>query len=68
MPDYVTSPKGVWGQLLYYVAGAILLALLRHFTRMEVISFVILLMNLVTPLIDKYPFGYIRQKKHKEGK
>ncbi len=71
--DYVTSPKGVWGQVVYYVAAAILTALLRHFTKMEVTSFIILLMNLVTPLIDKYiiskPFGYKRAKKQKkEGK
>lgn len=72
LPDYVTSPKGVWGQLLYYVAAAVLCALLRHFTKTEVISFVVLLMNLVTPLIDKYlirkPFGYKKVKKQKEGK
>ncbi len=72
-PDYVTSPKGVWGQLLYYIAGAILIAVLRHFTKYEVASYVILLMNLFVPLIDRYlirkPFGYKREKKHKkEGK
>lgn len=72
LPDYVTSPKGVWGQLLYYIAAAVLCAVLRHFTKMEVVSFVILLMNLVTPLIDKYlirkPFGYKKVKTPKEGK
>lgn len=72
LPDYVTSPKGVWGQLLYYVAAAVLCAVLRHFTRMEVISFIVLLMNLVTPLIDKYlirkPFGYKKVKKQKGDK
>lgn len=70
--DYVTSPKGVIGQLVYYIAGAALLAVLRHLTKVEVASFVILLMNLIVPLIDKYcirkPFGYVRQKKTKEGK
>lgn len=72
-PDYVTSPKGVWGQLLYYVMGALLTAILRHFTGIEVASFVIILMNLLVPLIDRYlirkPFGYKREKKQKkEGK
>ncbi len=71
-PDYVTSPKGVWGQVVYYVAGAILVALLRHFTQKEVASFVIMLMNLIVPLIDRYirrkPFGYKREKRVKEGK
>lgn len=68
--DYTTSPKGIYGQIFYYVIGAILVAVLRYFTKLEVTSFVILLMNLVVPLIDKYfirkPFGYKKAKK--EGK
>lgn len=70
-PDYVTSPKCVWGQLVYYIAGAVLLAVLRYLTGMEVASFVILIMNLFVPLIDKHvrpkPFGY-RKIKKAEGK
>lgn len=73
--DYVTSPKGVYGQLVYYIGGAVLLALLRYFTKLEVASFAILIMNLIVPLIDKYcirkPFGYVKvkkEKKQKEGK
>ena len=69
--DYVTSPKGVWGQLVYYVALAVLTAVLRYFTHIEVMSFIILLMNLLTPLIDTYivrkPFGYKRERKAKEA-
>ena len=68
--DYTTSPKGIYGQIFYYVIGAVLVAVLRYFTKLEVTSFVILLMNLVVPLIDKYfirkPFGYKKAKK--EGK
>lgn len=68
--DYVTSPKGVYGQLVYYIVAAVLVAVLRYFTRIEVTSFVILLMNLIVPLIDRYvvrkPFGYVKAKK--EGK
>ncbi len=68
--DYSTSPKGVYGQLFYYVVAALLVAILRYFTKAEITSFVILLMNLVVPLIDKYfirkPFGYKKAKK--EGK
>lgn len=68
-PDYVTSPKGVYGQILYYVAAAVLLAVLRYFTNLEVASFVIILMNLFVPLIDRYlirkPFGYKKVKKQK---
>ena len=70
--DYVTSPKGVIGQLVYYIAGGILLALLRYLTGLEVASFIILIMNILVPLIDRYcirkPFGYVKEKKHKEGK
>ncbi len=68
--DYVTSPKGIYGQIVYYVVAAILVAVLRYFTKMEVTSFVIMLMNLFVPLIDKYiirkPFGYVKVKKAKK--
>ncbi len=71
-PDYVTSPKCVWGQILHLGLSAILLAVLRHFTQIEVASFVILIMNLFVPLIDKYvrprPFGYVKVKKEKKSK
>ena len=71
-PDYVTSPKGVYGQILYYVLAAVLVAVWRYFTHMEVTSFVIMLMNLFVPLIDKYlirrPFGYVKVKKEKKAK
>lgn len=70
--DYVTSPKGVYGQLVYYIALGVLTALLRYFTKIEVVSFVIMIMNLLVPLIDTYivrkPFGYKKVKKQKEGK
>lgn len=70
--DYVTSPKGVIGQLVYYIAAAVITAALRAYKGVEVVSFVVLIMNLVTPLIDRYcirkPFGYKKEKKQKEGK
>lgn len=70
--DYVTSPKSAYGQILYLVLSGLLLAVLRYFTGLEVASFVILIMNLFVPLIDKYvypkPFGYKREKKAKEAK
>lgn len=68
--DYVTSPKGVYGQIFYYVVSAVLVAVLRYFTKLEVTSFVIMLMNLFVPLIDRYlirkPFGYKKEKKVKD--
>lgn len=70
-PDYVTSPKCVWGQLVYYIAGAVLTAVLRYLSGMEIASYAILIMNLFVPLIDKHirprPFGYAKIKKA-EGK
>ncbi len=70
--DYVTSPKGKYGQIVYYVLLGVLTAVLRHATGLEVVSFVIMLGNIVTPLIDTYivrkPFGYKREKKNKEAK
>ena len=70
--DYVTSPKGIYGQIVYYVLLAVLTSLLRFYTKIEVVSFVIMIVNLIVPLIDTYivrrPFGYRREKKAKEGK
>lgn len=70
--DYITSPKGVYGQIVYYAAIGVLTALLRYLTKIEVVSFVIMLMNLLVPLLDTYivrkPFGYKKVKKQKEGK
>lgn len=70
--DYVTSPKGVYGQIVYYVALGVLTAVLRYLTKIEVVSFAIMIMNLLVPLIDTYivrkPFGYKKVKKQKEGK
>lgn len=70
--DYVTSPKGIYGQLVYYIALAVLTSVLRYLTKIEVVSFVIMFMNLIVPLIDTYivrkPFGYKKVKKQKEGK
>ena len=69
--DYVTSPKGLYGQIVYYVLLAVLTSLLRFYTKIEVVSFVIMLANLLVPLIDTYivrkPFGYVKEKS-KEGK
>lgn len=69
--DYTTSPKGIYGQILYYLLAAVLVAVLRYLTKLEVTSFVILLMNILVPLIDKYlirkPFGYKKVKKVKQN-
>ena len=69
--DYTTTPNTQLGNVVYFVALGLITALLRHNNGTEVVSFAILLMNLVVPLIDKYivpkPFGY-RKPAKKEGK
>lgn len=59
--DYVTSPNNKWACYLYYTVLGVITALLRFGTKIEVVSFAILLMNLVVPLFNNYirprPFG-----------
>ena len=65
--DFVTNPTSTLGQYLFFVLLGILTSLLRHFTGYETISFAIIIMNLLVPLIDKVtigkPFGYKKPKK-----
>ncbi|WP_289458354.1 RnfABCDGE type electron transport complex subunit D, partial [Klebsiella pneumoniae] len=68
--DYVTTPNTKLGNYIYFICLGLLTAGLRAATKMEAVSFAILLMNLVVPLIDKFiiskPFGFIKPKKTKE--
>jgi electron transport complex protein RnfD len=70
--DYTTSPNTTLGNIIYFALLGLLTAGLRIATGIEVVSFVILLGNLVVPLIDKFvinrPFGFIKPKKVKENK
>lgn len=70
--DYTTSPNTTLGNIIYFVLLGVITAVLRHFTKMEVVSFAILLMNLLVPLIDKFvitrPFGFNKVKKVKADK
>ncbi len=71
--DYSTSPNSHTGIIIYSVGLGVLTFIIRIFSKMpESVSFSILLMNIVTPLIDKYiipkPFGYIKPVKAKEEK
>jgi len=67
--DYATTPNTKLGNYIYFVALGLLCAGLRQATKMEAVSFAILLMNLVVPLIDKFilnrPFGFVKVKKAK---
>lgn len=71
--DYVTTPNTKLGNYIYFVLLGILTAVMRRAVKGEVVSFVILLMNLLVPLFDLYirrkPFGYVKpQKSAKEAK
>lgn len=70
--DYVTTPNTKLGNYVYFVLLGLLTAVLRWAVGGEVVSFVILLMNLFVPLFDMYirrkPFGYVKQKKEKSVK
>ena len=61
--DYATSPNTTMGIIVYSVGLGVITVILRLYSSYpEGVSFAILLMNLVVPLLDKYfipkPFGY----------
>lgn len=66
--DYVTTPNTTLGNVIYFVLLGVVTGLLRHVKGAEVVSYCILLMNFIVPLIDRFivpkPFGY--QKPEKE--
>lgn len=71
--DYSTSPNTFWGNVIFGVGIALFTMLIRVFASYpEGMSFGILIMNAVTPLIDKYivprPFGYTRKIKENPQK
>jgi len=52
--DYVTSPMTPVGQIIYAVGAGLIVALIRAFGGYpEGVTYAILLMNIVTPLIDR---------------
>ncbi len=60
--DYTTTPMTVKGQILFAIGGGLIAAVIRAFGGYpEGVSYSILIMNLVVPLIDQYvknkPFG-----------
>jgi len=66
--DYVTSPYTVWGKVIYGLGIGILTSLIRFYsTSAEGVSYAILLMNIVTPYINRgirqRPLGVKRPKK-----
>jgi len=71
--DYVTTPNTKAGNYVYFAALGVLTGVFRVITGGEAVSYCILLMNIIVPLIDRYivpkPFGYQKPEKvKKEGK
>ena len=70
--DYSTSPNTAPGIIIYSVMLGVLTMIIRSFSRMpEGVSFSILLMNIITPLLDKYivprSFGFVKPVKAREA-
>ncbi|MBR2988294.1 MAG: RnfABCDGE type electron transport complex subunit D [Clostridia bacterium] len=68
--DYSTSPNTFEGNCVYCFGIALITMLIRFFASYpEGMSFAIVILNIVTPIINKYiyhkPFGYVRAKKEK---
>lgn len=64
--DYVTNPATTVGNIIFFAGLGVFTALFRHYSGFETVSFAILLMNLLTPLINKIthrkPFGSVKKK------
>ena len=68
--DYSTCPMTALGQLIFAFGIGLLTAVIRKFGGYpEGVTYAILFMNIVTPLLDKYikPRVYGEPKKEKEG-
>lgn len=68
--DYATSPKSSVAVIIYGIGLGLLTVIIRKFSSMsEGVSYAILLMNIVTPLLDKIkvkPFGGYPAYKNKD--
>lgn len=68
--DYVTTPITTLGKLIFAVGCGIITVVIRDFGSLpEGVSYSILIMNIITPLIDRYikpkPFGFKKEVKAK---
>ena len=66
--DYVTSPMTTWGKVIFGVGCGLITMVIRLFASLpEGVSYSILIMNLLVPVIDKLvvtrPFGGAKPKK-----
>ena len=54
--DYVTSPSRLSGQIIFGIGCGVITVLIRMFANLpEGVSYSILIMNLLVPLINKIP-------------
>ncbi len=66
--DWVTTPTTPWGEVIFAVGCGFFTFLIRYFGSLpEGVSLAIILMNIVTPTIDRYvkvrKFGYVKPSK-----
>ncbi|MBO4452393.1 MAG: RnfABCDGE type electron transport complex subunit D [Clostridia bacterium] len=71
--DYTTSPLTTRGKIIYGIGCGLLTCVIRFYASLPGgVSYSIVLMNIITPLIDRYvrpkSFGEVRQKKPKAEK
>jgi len=70
--DYVTNPMTIFGQIIYSVGIGLMVAIIRNFGNYpEGITYAILLMNIATPLIDRFTkrrvYGHRKEAKKQNG-
>lgn len=70
--DYTTSPLYFWARVIFAVGCGLLTVIIREFGSLpEGVSYSIVLMNIITPLIERYvkptAFGKAKGKAKKEG-
>ncbi len=70
--DYTTSPLYFWGRVVFAVGCGALTLVIREFGSLpEGVSYSIILMNILTPLIERYikprAFGLVKEKRTKEA-
>ena len=71
--DYTTSPLYFWGRVVFAVGCGALTLVIREFGSLpEGVSYSIILMNILTPLIERYikpkAFGTVKARKSAEEK
>lgn len=68
--DYTTSPLYFWGRVIFAIGCGVLTMVIREFGSLpEGVSYSIILMNILTPLIERYvkPRAFGSPKKVRKG-